>query len=149
VKLAVGSLVLASGLVLSSLCAAPAARAANPFMLKSPTLEDNAPLPAKDAGNNKQNPNCVGDNISPPLAWSDPPEGTKSFALLMFDPEGRGGLGVSHMVTYGIAASVTGFAEGELSNSSDNMSAARAQWGWRPISGRARRPVIGITIRSL
>ena len=25
-------------------------------------------------------------------------------ALLMFDPEGRGGLGVSHVVTYGIPA---------------------------------------------
>src|ERR1700758_3484304 len=75
VRLIAGSLALASGLVLSSLCAAPAARAADPFVLKSPTLADNAPLPAKDAGNNKQNPNCVGDNISPPLAWSDPPEG--------------------------------------------------------------------------
>ena len=89
-KHAVGSLVLASGLVLCSLCAAPSARAADPFVLKSPTLEDNSPLPAKDAGNNKQNPNCVGDNVSPPLSWSNPPDGTKSFALLLFDPEGRG-----------------------------------------------------------
>ena len=128
-KLAVGSLVLASGLVLSSLCAAPDARAADPFVLKSPALEDNAPLPAKDAGNNKQNPNCVGDNVSPPLAWSDPPEGTKSFALLMFDPEGRGGLGVSHMVTYGIPASVTGFAEGDLSKPSDNYVGGKSTMG--------------------
>jgi Raf kinase inhibitor-like YbhB/YbcL family protein len=140
VKLAVGSLVLASGLVLSSLCAAHAARAADPFMLKSPTLEDNAPLPAKDAGNNKQNPNCVGDNISPPLAWSDPPEGTKSFALLMFDPEGRGGLGVSHMVTYGIPASVTGFAEGELSNSSDKYVGGKSTMGLATYFGPCTPP---------
>jgi phosphatidylethanolamine-binding protein (PEBP) family uncharacterized protein len=111
VKLAVGILVLASGLAVA-LLSAPDAMAAEPFTLKSPALEDNAPLPAKDAGNNKQNPNCVGDNVSPPLAWSNPPEGTKSFALLLFDPEGRGGLGVSHMVAYGIPVSLTGHAKG-------------------------------------
>lgn len=125
-KLAVGGLVLAGGLALSLLGAAPDVRAADPFVLKSPAVEDNAPLPAKDAGNNKQNPNCVGDNVSPPLAWSNPPDGTKSFALLLFDPKGRGGLGVSHMVTYGIPASVSGFAEGELSNPSDKYVGARA-----------------------
>jgi hypothetical protein len=91
VKHAVGSLVLAGGLVLSSLCDAPDARAADPFVLKSPALEDNAPLPAKNAGNNKQNPNCVGDNVSPPLAWSDPPEGTKSSPC--WCPTPRGGAG--------------------------------------------------------
>lgn len=30
---------------------------------------------------------CDGDDISPPLSWSDPPEGTKSFALLVDDPD--------------------------------------------------------------
>ena len=24
----------------------------------------------KNAGGNKQNPNCVGENVSPPLAWA-------------------------------------------------------------------------------
>jgi Raf kinase inhibitor-like YbhB/YbcL family protein len=130
VKLSVGSLVLASGLVLSLLGAVVHnARAAEPFTLKSPGLEDNAPLPAKDAGNNKQNPNCVGDNVSASLAWSNPPEGTKSFALLLFDPEGRMGLGVSHMVTYRIPTSVTGFAEGELSNASDKYVGGKSTMG--------------------
>ena len=46
-------------------------------------------------------------------------EGTKSFALLMFDPEGRPPGGVSHWVAYGIPASVTGFAEGEVSKQTD------------------------------
>ena len=117
-KAALGSLVVASGFALASLGAAPAARAAD-FMLTSPAYQDNAPLQAKNAGDNKANPNCVGQNVSPPLAWANPPDGTKSFALLMFDPEGRGGLGVSHMVTYGIPASVKGFKEGELSQPSD------------------------------
>jgi hypothetical protein len=76
-------------------------QAADPFKLTSSTLEDNAPLAVKNAGNNKQNPNCVGENVSPPLAWSNPPAGTTSYALLMYDPEGRGGLGVVHWVAYG------------------------------------------------
>ena len=66
----------------------------------------------KNAGNN---PNCVGDNVSPQLSWTGVPAGTKSFALLMEDPEGRGGAGVHHWVAYGIPANVTSFAEGEVS----------------------------------
>jgi len=30
---------------------------------------------------------CEGDDISPPLEWSDAPEGTKSFALIVDDPD--------------------------------------------------------------
>src|SRR5258708_40148145 len=37
----------------------------------------------------------------------------------MFGPEGRRPGGVSHWVAYGIAPSVTGFAEGEVSKTSD------------------------------
>src|SRR5262249_11539607 len=75
---------------------ASAANAADPFKLTSGALEDNGTLAVKNAGNNKENPNCVGENVSPPLAWSNAPDGTKSLALLLFDPEGRGGAGVSH-----------------------------------------------------
>jgi len=103
----------------AALASVGAAQAAGPFMLTSPVLADNAPLAKKYAGNNKANPNCVGDNVSPPLAWSNPPEGTKSYALLMTDPEGRAGLGVVHWVAYGIPVAVTGFAEGEVSGPSD------------------------------
>ena len=47
------------------------------------------------------------------------PAGTTSFALVMTDPEGRAACGVDHWVAYGIPASVTGFAEGEVSKPSD------------------------------
>jgi Raf kinase inhibitor-like YbhB/YbcL family protein len=98
-----------------------AAQAAEILTLKSPALKDNGVLAKKYAGNDTSNPNCVGENISPPLGWSHPPEGTKSFALIMYDPEGRSGLGVVHWVAYGIPAEVTGFAEGEVSKPSDKF----------------------------
>jgi len=30
---------------------------------------------------------CEGEDISPPLSWTDPPPGTRSFALLVEDPD--------------------------------------------------------------
>jgi Raf kinase inhibitor-like YbhB/YbcL family protein len=124
-----GSLLLASGLVLASLHAAPAAGAAEPFKLTSAAFADNAPLAKKNAGDRKENPNCVGQSISPPLKWANPPAGTKSYALLLTDPEGRLGLGVVHMVIYGIPAPITGFAEGELSKPSDKFVGGKSTMG--------------------
>ena len=111
--------VLTIAVTLAACFGSRAAVAQGAFTLSSPDFKDGARLALKNAGNNKTNPNCVGENISPAFAWSNPPEGTKSFALLMFDPEGRPPGGVSHWVAYGIPASVTGFAEGEVSKPSD------------------------------
>jgi Raf kinase inhibitor-like YbhB/YbcL family protein len=128
-KLCMRSLLLAGGLVLASVRTAPTAEPAEPFSLTSPTFADNAPLATKNAGDRKDNPNCVGESISPPLQWTSPPAGTNSFALLLIDPEGRGGLGVVHMVIYGIPAAVTGFAEGELSKPSDKFVGGKSTMG--------------------
>jgi Raf kinase inhibitor-like YbhB/YbcL family protein len=125
----IGRLLVAGAIGLSTLGISQAARAAEPFMLTSPGSDDNAPFAVKNAGNNKSNPNCVGENVSPPLAWANPPEGTKSYAILMTDPEGRGGLGVVHWVAYGIPASVTGFAEGEVSQPSDKYVGGKSTMG--------------------
>jgi len=114
---ALGSLLSAGGLALCF-----GAAKADVLTLTSPQIPDNGALAVKNACADKQrSPNCVGENISPPLAWSGVPEGTKSFALLLFDPEGRAPEGVSHMVLYGIPASVTSFAEGEISQPSDKF----------------------------
>ncbi|MGA7526756.1 MAG: YbhB/YbcL family Raf kinase inhibitor-like protein [Pseudolabrys sp.] len=92
--------------------------AAEVFTITSSAFKDGALLAKKNAGDNKSNPNCVGENVSPPLAWSNVPAATTSFALVMTDPEGRG-TGVDHWIAYGIPASVTAFAEGETSKPSD------------------------------
>jgi len=84
------------------------------FRMTSPAFADNAMLAQRNAGNLKTNPNCLGENVSPPLQWSNAPEKTRSYVLLMDDQAGRGGLGVNHAVLYGIPAAVTSFAEGEL-----------------------------------
>ena len=99
-------------------------------------------LPVKAANsraNDPQNPNCVGENISPQLSWINPPAGTKSFAFLMIDPEGRGGAGVNHWVAYGIPSDITGFAEGEVSKESAKYVGGKSRQGVGRYSGRARR----------
>ncbi|WFU43357.1 YbhB/YbcL family Raf kinase inhibitor-like protein [Bradyrhizobium sp. CB82] len=106
---------------LTALFGTRGALAADGFVLSSSTFKDGEPLPQKSAGNNKSNPNCVGENVSPELTISNAPVGTKSFALLIFDPEGRPPGGVNHFVAYGIPASVTSFPEGELSKPSDKF----------------------------
>jgi Raf kinase inhibitor-like YbhB/YbcL family protein len=111
---------LIGGFVAASLSAAPVARGAGVLTLSSSAVADNGTLAVKNACADKQrSPNCVGENLSPPFAWENVPEGTKSFALIMVDPEGRAPAGVNHMVIYGIPADIKGFAEGELSQPSD------------------------------
>ena len=125
-KIATKTLLLCAGL---AVMASGPARAADPFTLTSPAFADNAPLESKNAGDRKDNPNCVGQNVSPPLKWANPPAGTVSYALVMVDPEGRMGLGVNHMVTYGIPAAVTAFAEGELGKPSDKFVGGKSTQG--------------------
>jgi Raf kinase inhibitor-like YbhB/YbcL family protein len=121
-KRSIAAFFTASGFFAPCLVAVPVAWAADVLTLSSSAVQDNGVLATKNACSDKQrSPNCVGENISPPLAWSNVPDGTKSFALLLFDPEGRAPAGVSHMVIYGIPADVKGFAEGELSKPSDKF----------------------------
>jgi Raf kinase inhibitor-like YbhB/YbcL family protein len=124
-----GSLLLVGGIILASWCMAQIASAAEPFMLTSSAFKDGTHMPKKHANNTPGNANCVGENVSPPLAWSGTPAGTKSFALTMVDPEGRGGTGVVHWVAYGIPVSVTGFAEGEVSKPSDKYVGGKGTAG--------------------
>jgi Raf kinase inhibitor-like YbhB/YbcL family protein len=134
-------LLKAGGFAVACLLAVPMAWAADVFTLTSSAVPDNGTLATKNACNDKQrSPNCVGENISPPIAWSNVPDGTKSFALLLFDPEGRAPAGVSHMVVYGIPADVKGFAEGELSNPSDKFVGGKSLMGLATYFGPGTPP---------
>jgi Raf kinase inhibitor-like YbhB/YbcL family protein len=118
-------------------------QAAEVFTLKSTTFEDGKIMPKKVANsrtNAPNNANCVGDNVSPQFSWSNVPDGTKSFVLTMFDPEGRAPGGVSHWVAYGIPATVTGFAEGETSKPSDDYVGGKSTMGVGFYSGPCTPP---------
>jgi len=56
---------------------------------------------------------CTGENKSPALEWKNPPPGTKSFALMVHDPDApTGGAGFWHWVVYNIPADTTSLPEG-------------------------------------
>ncbi len=46
-----------------------------------------------------------GDNVSPPIEWHDAPLGSKSFALIMFDPDAPSG-DFTHWLVYNIPPTV-------------------------------------------
>ncbi|MBL8289230.1 MAG: YbhB/YbcL family Raf kinase inhibitor-like protein [Rubrivivax sp.] len=112
-------------LLLSACTAMPGTPPQAGFTLSSPTFDDNAMLSRPYAGKNPGNPNCVGENLSPALAWARPPQGTRSFAILMDDQAGRSGLGVNHWTAYGIPATVSGLAEGEATSTPTRFTAGR------------------------
>jgi Raf kinase inhibitor-like YbhB/YbcL family protein len=71
---------LAVGLSLS-LCGCSSREGAL-LRVSSPAFTDGGRIPAVYT--------CDGANVSPPLQWSPPPEGTRSLALIMDDPDARG-----------------------------------------------------------
>jgi Raf kinase inhibitor-like YbhB/YbcL family protein len=76
---------------------------------------------------------CGGGNISPALSWSGAPQGTKSFALSVYDPDAPTGSGFWHWVVFNIPPDVTSLAK----NAGDPKSPAapkgavqsRTDWG--------------------
>jgi Raf kinase inhibitor-like YbhB/YbcL family protein len=56
---------------------------------------------------------CHGDNVSPALSWSGAPADTKSYALLVHDPDApTGGAGWWHWIVYNIPATASSIAQG-------------------------------------
>jgi Raf kinase inhibitor-like YbhB/YbcL family protein len=55
---------------------------------------------------------CTGENVSPDLAWTAGPEGTKSYAVTVYDPDAPTGSGWWHWIVYNIPADATGLAAG-------------------------------------
>lgn len=52
---------------------------------------------------------CDGEDVSPDLAWTDPPAGTRSFALIVDDPDAPAGTWV-HWVLYDVPAEARSLA---------------------------------------
>jgi Raf kinase inhibitor-like YbhB/YbcL family protein len=73
------------------------------FTLQSAAFGDGDAIPARYTRD--------GENLSPPLRWHDPPPATKSFALIVEDPDAPGGT-FHHWALFDIAADITGIAEG-------------------------------------
>ena len=80
------------------------------FELTSPDVKPDQPLPEKFTFSGL---GCQGQNISPALSWTNPPEGTKSFALMVRDPDAvTGGAGVWHWVVINIPATARSIEQG-------------------------------------
>jgi Raf kinase inhibitor-like YbhB/YbcL family protein len=72
------------------------------FVLSSPAFTEGDPIPEKYS--------CDGEDISPPLQWTDPPEDTLSFALIADDPDAPVGTWV-HWVLYNLPAETRSIPE--------------------------------------
>lgn len=66
--------------------------------LRSSVFADGSTLPRRFT--------CEGEDISPPLAWTEVPSGARSFALLCDDPDAPGGTW-HHWAAYDIASTLT------------------------------------------
>ncbi len=76
-----------------------------PLTLICPAFADNQVIPVPYT--------CDGDNISPPLQWSEIPEGTTELVLIVEDIDGVGGTMV-HWALFGIDPASGGLEEGKV-----------------------------------
>lgn len=73
------------------------------LQLTSPAFENGGDIPKKYT--------CDGADVSPALNWSATPPGTKSFCLIMDDPDAPGGTWV-HWVLFNLPAGLSSLPEG-------------------------------------
>ena len=70
---------------------------------------------------------CEGDNVPPPLEWTDVPDGTRELVVVMTDPDAPSGTFV-HWTVWGIDPSVSGIdgtlPEGAVEGTSSSGKAA-------------------------
>jgi hypothetical protein len=74
------------------------------FTLSSTAFEHGGAIPRRHT--------CEGEDLSPPLTWSGLPDGTRSLALVVDDPDAPGRTFL-HWLAWGIAPEAGGLAEGE------------------------------------
>jgi Raf kinase inhibitor-like YbhB/YbcL family protein len=74
------------------------------FTLSSSAFAPGQPIPARHT--------CDGEDASPPLEWSNLPEGTRALALIVDDPDAPGGT-FTHWLAWGLDPKAGGIAEDE------------------------------------
>jgi Raf kinase inhibitor-like YbhB/YbcL family protein len=71
---------------------------------------------------------CDGDDAIPPLAWSGAPASTRTFALIMDDPDAPGGTYV-HWVLFNLPATAAALPESEASGVQGKTNSGRTEYG--------------------
>lgn len=103
------------------------------LQLTSSAFEPGAAIPTKHS--------AYGDNVSPPLQWTNAPDGTRSFALFVHDPDAplvtpAGTYGYVHWVLYNIPGNATGLDEGSaLATTGPNETGGAQYFGPQPPPG--------------
>jgi len=92
------------------------------FELTSSAVAHEEPIPQKYT--------CDGEDMSPPLEWSDPPEGTQSLALIADDPDAPVGTWV-HWVLYNLPAETRALSEAVPSDADLPDGSSNGKNGWR------------------
>ena len=95
------------------------------MQLTSPAFETGGAIPTVHTGE--------GDDGSPALAWTDAPDGTRSFAIVCHDPDAPlitpGRYGFVHWVLYNIPGSSSGLAEGSGEHTLGKNDFGKAGYG--------------------
>ena len=73
------------------------------FTLKSPAFQEQGEIPGTFT--------CDAEDVSPPLEWSNVPQGTKSFALIVDDPDAPMGTWV-HWVVFNLPPDTASLPQG-------------------------------------
>lgn len=90
-------------------CAASISAAAEDFKLTSSTIAEGQQLGTEQVF---EGFGCTGGNAAPELSWSGAPEGTKSFAVTVYDPDAPTGSGWWHWFAFNIPAGATSLPAG-------------------------------------
>lgn len=89
------------------------------FKLQSPAFNDGNSIPSKYT--------CDADNISPPLMWQNEPENTKSFVLIVDDPDAPAG-NWDHWIIFNIPITIHELSE-NLHSLPDGAQYGKNSWG--------------------
>ncbi|MBM5781812.1 MAG: YbhB/YbcL family Raf kinase inhibitor-like protein [Pelagibacterales bacterium] len=82
---------------------------------------------------------CSGKNISPEISWKNAPEGTKSFAITVYDPDAPTGSGWWHYLAVNIPVNYnslpSNFGKKNSFKTTDNILQIRNDFGIRNFGG--------------